>query len=504
MFFLSPYWLFAASAILVPIAIHLWNKRQGKTVKVGSLRWLEASASKRWSSIRLKDVWLLVLRCFILILLAGALAKPVWVHPPGKQKSRNAVYVGQELLYSTAIKSIKPAVDSLLQRGYTLHHYALGFAQITQEQWQALSSNPNDSTVGNGNHWALLPAMAQHYPQPQDSVWLFTSDQQRHFKGAPTAMQQNIIWIPVALEATTTWLQAAIKIGPDSIQFILGNSTREGTTFSRIRSAFSDQAQSINVGAGRQVRLQQQGDSLWVHMQKDEQKVFVRNKPLRVSIVSGKAQQADVKYLQAAIQAISNYTGIPITMKPVAITASPDTAAAWLFWLSSEELPQTWKQQVQQQGTRVWLQKAEKPATTTAHFASAGGNIKLRQLSKIIASDRYTSLWLTSSGEPLLTKQPLGKGAIYHFRSGFSPRWSQLGQSAQLPELLLPLLLPQAAASVYDVRALDEEQLKPTVKTLQESIKQESQQSHLIPWLVLAAFILFLAERLIATKRATA
>ena len=77
MSFLAPFWLFAASAILIPIAIHLWNKRQGKTVKVGSLRWLEASASNRWSSIRLSNFWLLVLRCLILILLAVALAQPV-------------------------------------------------------------------------------------------------------------------------------------------------------------------------------------------------------------------------------------------------------------------------------------------------------------------------------------------------------------------------------------------------------------------------------------------
>ena len=470
-------------------------------MKVGSLRWLEASASRRWSSIRLSDVWLLVLRCCILILLAVALAKPVWEGVPATRQANRAVFISPELLHNAALRNIKPTVDALLQRGYTLHRYSPAFEPIPAEQWQARSSNPTDSIISNGNYWALLPALAQRHPQPQDSVWLFTSDQQRYFAGTPAPLQENIRWVPVPLEGSANWVQAAYAISSDSITLTLGHSTREGTTFSR--TLVSAKAPSSNI-QGLQVRLESEGDSLWAAWGSNkQQKVLVRKQPLQINIAHEKEQQAEVRFLRAAIQAISRYTGIPIKVQVIPATSPPDTPADWLFWLSSEEIPQTWLQQVGKQGTNLWVQPATEPAKTIAHLTTVAGPIKLHQLMAAPSSDNHTAVWTSSDGETVLTKQPAGQGHVYYFRSGFTPVWSQLGQSAQLPELLLPLLLPQQAAFVYDARALDEEQLKLATQPITAHTVQEKQQYNLVPWVVLLAFILFLAERSIINKRAT-
>ncbi|WP_299990130.1 BatA domain-containing protein [uncultured Pontibacter sp.] len=503
MTFLSPYWLFAASAILVPIAIHLWNRRQGKTVKVGSLRWLEPSASRRWSSIRLSDVWLLVLRCLILLLLAVALAKPVWEGSPTAQPAQKAVFISPELLHSSALRDIKPTVDDLLQRGYTLHHYTLDFESIPAEAWQALSSNPADSVVSSGNHWGLLPALAQRYDQAQDSVWLFTSDQQRHFKGAPASLQENIRWVPVALESTMNWVQAAHTLSPDSILLITGQSSREGTTYQRTAIAASDQPKTFY---SKQARFKVQGDSLFAQWGDDTpQTVAIQKEPLVLGIAHDEVQQSEVRYLQAAMQAIGRYTGIPIETREFQITTQPDTSANWLFWLSNEEVPASWLEQVQQNGANLWVQSAADPETTTAHLASPGiEKIRIHQLATDITQAESNPVWQITNGENLLTVQPLGIGKVYHFRSGFGPAWSQLGQSAQLPELLLPLLLTNPSYNRYDARALDESQLKPAmVQSVSKPDKQERQQYSLLPWLVLLAFVLFLAERVITSKRKT-
>ncbi|MHC2992955.1 hypothetical protein OB13_15715 [Pontibacter sp. HJ8] len=481
----------------------MWNKRQGKTVKVGSLRWLEASVSRRWSSIRLSDVRLLVLRCLILILLAVALAKPVWEAAPVSRQSSKAVYISPELLHSNALRTIKPTVDALLHRGYTLHSYSPTFTPIPEEQWLALSSNPVDSVLTSGNYWALLPALAQRYPQAQDSVWLFTSDQQRNFAGTPAALQENIRWIPVALETTTSWIQAAYATPTDSLQLILGHSTRAGTTFSRSRVAAHEQI--IHLANGKQVQLVPQGDTIWAQGSSGIQgRVLVRKQPLRIGIAPDKAQQPEVRYLQAAIKAISHYTGIPMQVDAIPSAAQPGTPPDWLFWLSSKEIRPFWLQQAQEQGTNVWLQPASEPLETTAYLASAGGEIRIHQLAAATpVNTTATTAWYTSAGEPLLTRQLIGSGSVYYFRSGFSPAWSQLGQSAQLPELLLPLLLPQEAASVYDARTLDEEQLKPAIQPVRVRDLQQEQLYKLMPWVVLLAFFLFLAERFITSKRAT-
>lgn len=491
---LAPYWLFAASAILVPIAIHLWNKRQGKTVKVGSLRWLEASASKQWSRIRLTDVGLLLLRCLILLLLVFALADPVIEnHPTGKAKGSKAVYISPGLLHSKALTTIKPTVDNLLLRGYSLHAFEPAFSTISKEHWAQLSTTPTDSVVGNGNHWALLPALAERYPLNQDSVWLFTSDQQRHYKGEPAPLQENITWVPIALEDSLVWIYKAYAAGADSVQLIVGKSSRQGTSYSR--HSLSRRTGRRNID-GLQIQLLDQNDSLWIYDSKQEQqKVLVQEQPSRISIFADKAQQSEVRYLSAAIAAISNHTGVPLKTTE----APADSTTKWLFWFSDAALPDSLLELVEQ-GISVWVQPGSEPSPTKARFVAAGNALRLHQVS--LQEANYDKVvWAATNGEPLLTSQLSGKGRIYHFRSGFSPKWSNLGQSAQLPELLLPLLLPQTEMTKYDARAMPESLLKPTLKKALPVSMHEEQQTKLLPWLVLAAFLFFILERIIAGKR---
>ncbi|WP_242921699.1 BatA domain-containing protein [Pontibacter liquoris] len=499
MTFLAPYWLFAASAILLPIALHLWNKRPGKTVKVGSLRWLEASASKRWSSIRLHDVGLLLLRCAILVLLAVALAQPVWVRPARKSAGKKAVLVAPELLYTAARQALQPSIDALLQRGYTLHEYSTGFRQLTAEQWQKIRRTTTDTTLTNTtSYWRLLPALAQKYNQPQDSVWLFTSDQRRYFTGTrPDALPENIHWLPVAIEIAATWLQAAVQPIPDSLLLLIGHSTRESISYSQYRTATN--TPQLVLKDGRQLHLQLVQDSLRAIIGHDTSFVQLQQKPLQVAILTNSAQKNEKRYLQAALEAISSYTGFPIR-----ITADT-TGANWVFWLGNEPLPQALKQRVPK-GAQVWVQPGTKPqAVTTTLPGAAGTAIKVYQLSRPAQTlaAAATAVWTAADATPLLTVQPQGQGNLYTFRTGFDPSWSELGRSGQVPERLLPLLFPSQQGPTYDARALDEAQLIPLKRVAVTPAAVPAPRSQpLLRWVVLAAFLLFIAERFIAGRRA--
>ncbi|EJF08427.1 hypothetical protein, partial [Pontibacter sp. BAB1700] len=284
-----------------------------------------------------------------------------------------------------------------------------------------------------------------------------------------------------------------------------GRSDRNGTTYQK--QHFSRSGQS-NTFYTKQARFTLNDSSIVAQWgNRPTQQVNIRKEPLLLGIVHDEAQQPEVRYLRAAVQAISGYTGIPIQFRQLTADAHPDTTAGWLFWLSSEEVPAIWLEQVQKKGTRLWLQSTTEPVATNAMLTSTGPeNIKIRQFSTAgIDQATASTVWQTTTGEPLLTVQRLGLGKVYHFRSGFGPAWSQLGQSAQLPELLLPLLLPHQVANQFDARALDESQLKPAVvHPTSKQDKQERQQYSLIPWLGLLTFLLFLAERIITTKRKTA
>ena len=108
-------------------------------------------------------------------------------------------------------------------------------------------------------------------------------------------------------------------------------------------------------------------------------------------------------------------------------------------------------------------------------------------------------------------------GAIYQLHTRLNPAWSELGDDPTLPARLLALLqpaladdLPSAgtaldqALATHDQRALDPTQLfsgnaAPT-KTSPPA-PPAFRVTDLRPWLVLAAGLLFLLERLLARRR---
>jgi hypothetical protein len=68
-------WGLAAS---VPIIIHLWSKRRYHRFHWAAMEFLLAAVRKNARRIRLEHLILLLLRVAILVLLAVALADPVW------------------------------------------------------------------------------------------------------------------------------------------------------------------------------------------------------------------------------------------------------------------------------------------------------------------------------------------------------------------------------------------------------------------------------------------
>lgn len=68
-------WGLAAS---VPILIHLWSKRRYQRVTWAAMEFLMAAVRKNSRRIRIEQLILLLLRVSILILLAAALADPIW------------------------------------------------------------------------------------------------------------------------------------------------------------------------------------------------------------------------------------------------------------------------------------------------------------------------------------------------------------------------------------------------------------------------------------------
>jgi hypothetical protein len=74
--FLNPLLLLGATAIAVPIIIHLMNRRKYQIVSWAAMKFLRASVTRNRKRLRIEDLLLLLLRCMVILLIALAAARP--------------------------------------------------------------------------------------------------------------------------------------------------------------------------------------------------------------------------------------------------------------------------------------------------------------------------------------------------------------------------------------------------------------------------------------------
>src|SRR5262245_637648 len=77
MMFLQPLMVWGFAALAVPILIHLWQRRKVIQVKFSTLRFLKIVAAKTSRSAKIENLFLLLLRCLVVALVAWAAMRPV-------------------------------------------------------------------------------------------------------------------------------------------------------------------------------------------------------------------------------------------------------------------------------------------------------------------------------------------------------------------------------------------------------------------------------------------
>jgi hypothetical protein len=75
--FLNPFLLFGILAAVAPLLIHLWSRRQAKTINFSSLMLLLEAHRRSVSRLQLKNLLILLLRMLIVVFIALALARPL-------------------------------------------------------------------------------------------------------------------------------------------------------------------------------------------------------------------------------------------------------------------------------------------------------------------------------------------------------------------------------------------------------------------------------------------
>jgi len=488
----SSIWLLALAAIGIPVVIHLWNIKPGKTLKVGSIALFSESSPKSSRSFKLQDVLLLAVRCLMLALLAFLLAAPYLQQQLKDNRAKGWVLIPEANLLQT-YHHFQPRIDSLTKAGYEFHYFGPGFKK---DDLTELLKTLKDSTArtDSSNYWTLSRHLSHKAPTILP-IELFTSNTAAHFAGNKPETQLNINWHTYQpTDSISTGIAGAWLTSNGEIRVVQGTATPSGTAyqFNNIKNGSTNTAYNMSVENGvPEISLKNSPD----------QKVKVDTVTKRIAIYADR-NAADANYLKAALEAISQLTHQKTIIKQYSDTGAIPSGQDWLFWLSDKPVATGIAKNVFQyeSGKSVELQS----------LLSNANNLTVQQSSpqiplyKIIKSKPIgETLWSDGLGDAVLSLE-VGKANTYHFYSHFNPTWSDLVWSDEFPKWLMELTnnLPFKAAK--DNRSISAEQLQPVhIDAKDRTFSPQTERFSLVNYLWIALALVFFIERWLATKNNT-
>jgi len=299
MMFAHPIWLWGMTGLLIPIGIHLLSRKEGKVVRMGSIRYLEDSTTKQFRSLRLNEVLLLALRCLAIALLVLLLSGLQFNSSGSHQKKWLVVEAGLETDPRFSVLR-----DSLKKEGYALKQLAKGFPSLDSVRTERLD-------------YGLAVEVLKRKSLQQAVVLSYNYIS--GFKGKRTTLPANIRWVTATPEPSEFPLQA-IRLAGDSISIRKGISTPSETSFETTKAMASP------------------GE--YFHLAKDSVRI---NAPDTVSLalVGDDAFAYDQMILTASLEALKESVPAHIQWrkyKPADISEA--SKADWLVWLSLEKIPE--------------------------------------------------------------------------------------------------------------------------------------------------------------------
>lgn len=496
--FLNPLWLFGIAAISIPVIIHLWNIKPGKTLKVGSIALITAAAQKSSRSFKLNDIPLFLVRCLLLAILALLLAAPVWRQYLSSGKAKGWILIPKENINESYGK-YKTSIDSLIKAGYEFHYLNKGFEKVNLNK--ILINKVLRDTFKVTNYWNLVAHLNNQLPATVP-VYLFTPNQVRYFNGNKPSVSLNLHWQTYTpADSTSTWIEGAWFTNDNSIKVVKGSSKPSGIYFTNymIKSAGdSNSPFMVNV---------KKGDPLISLKNSTQLPVAIDTSVLRIAIYSDK-NAADIAYLKSALLAISSFTLRKIVIKQFNDSGKLPMGNDWLFWLSEKAIDKNSLQKT----VRILSYEPGKVSNTTSWIktndpiALAGQNGKpaLYKLIKNGALNRQ-SIWVDGYGNPVLSINKNGSVLAYHFYSRFNPVWNDMVWGDNFAKLLMKLVVYNSdykIVNINDRRVLDRRQLLPNIiwSAQNSSSEKKNVQTDLSHYLWLTLILLFLIERWMAHK----
>ena len=492
---INPLWLFAIGGISIPLIIHLWNIKKGKTLKIGSISLLGESSRQSARSLKLIDLLLLFLRCLLLIILALILAGPLWNSKINTSANKGWILIEKQNLTETS-SQFKAEIDSLSKLGYEFHFFEPGFQYAKLED----ALNENKSEIGSEQllpYWSLIKLLEDKIPE-NTQVFLFTPNLLNRLGTERPLVTHPIQWKTYTpSDSTATWIENAWFNESDSVNVTIATSSPNKTTFKTIaidpasrNSPFEFNIQ--NAKASLKFKNKKQGDSL---------PVTIDTATIRIAIYTDKFKN-DASYLRAAFSAIKKYTYRKIKLTEYSTINIP-SGQNIIFWLSETAIPPG----IVPLNLFFKYEKGNiEDINSQLSLSPSMSSIEKEDI-KLLKRNAYPEnlagglpVWEDGFGKPLLDLQMENKLSVFHFYSRFNPDWNELVWSNDFAKALIPIIIPdQDASEIHpsDKRIVRQDQIVPSLKKESDTnaAKNQESQKSLENQFWLALISIFVLER---------
>lgn len=499
---LNPIWLLALCGILIPLIIHLWNVKKGKTLKIGSISLLGESSRQNARSLRLLDLLLLFLRCLLLVILALILAEPVWTGS-GRTSGKKGWILIEKVNLPESYSRFKPEIDSLSRIGYEFHFFEPGFKAADIED--ALDVHPEaDNRVDPLSYWSLIKLLEQEIPE-NTGAYIFTPNRLSRLTAERPPFSNQLIWKTYTpADSVAERIGQAWFSGSDSIRAIIGTSNPNGTFYrtETIDPAAQNSRFAVNIENG--LAALDFKDSLKSAKKAGRKPVYIDTTTIRIAIHTDKFQN-DALYLKAAIGAIQKYTGRKIKFNEFSADKIPG-GQNMIFWLSEKKISPA--QLNLMPGSSLFFYESGKVESMNSRLnlsplllPEQRNDIALyKRIVQPQTAKNGFALWQDGFGRPILDLSMENRISVYHFYSRFNPEWNELVWNDGFTKALIPIILPVNEASEskqFDRRTVDQAQIIPAFSKESTEPKQKIRdiQTELKTQFWYALLIVFLLER---------
>ena len=488
---LSPAALWSLAALALPLALHLW-RQPPRTIRLPSLRFLQAHAGRRLSDLRWRERLLLLARLALLATLACLLARPRWQRPPPSGPQRWMLVDPTAALSASSLARYR----ALQGDGYRTHLLAPGLPAVAQL--------PTDPAAVAPDLWSRLREADAMLPAGS-ALAVFSPTRLTSLQGTRPALRAKTEWIKtpdIAGDGSRVWLDSLFPADDPVKGFLARIGVSDVSTTRFQPSPPAGWKLETHADAARLVSPDGKTDS-WV--------TSLSSSPLTVRILHDAARAEDARYLAAGVRTAAASSHQRLDLRVVSLPlASQPPAADWTFWLAASVPPP----QIANLHTRLFEDSPQPDAAASDWLVPEPGTPGAAALASSVrlwrrgASVQGIPFWTDASGEEFLTFAESAAGPRWHFASRFHPDWTDLPRTSAFPAWLQSLLCgdPQVSAR-HDLRLADvtQAQSSPSAPTTSPPMLPLARvDAHDLHWLVwaLAAF-LFCLERLLSHRRQT-